>query len=293
MAKVNRIYRVLVVDDEAPARNGIVNETDWEALSCEVAGEAKDGLEGLELARRVRPDLIICDIRMPKMDGLDMVRHLRGEGIAFSVIFLTAYSDFSYAQSAVRLQAADYILKPFAEGELESAILRFEERAGQEAARAGAGTQMAGTSAGGVQADAIGAGSQAGAAADGGAAADRLIADLTALPEEGLSRYSRACADYITANFADKEISVKKIAEALNISESHLSHIFRKETGMTINSYLTGCRMAEAVRLLRTGEKKVYEIAELVGYRDLTYFSATFKKVTGSVPSDFLKSAGQ
>lgn len=277
----NGKYRVLVVDDEAPARNGIVNETDWETLSCEVAGEAKDGLEGLELARQVRPDLIICDIRMPKMDGLDMVRHLRGEGLSVAVIFLTAYSDFSYAQSAVRLQAADYILKPFAEGELESAILRFKDRKEQEAARTSA-----------RQVGILAGSGLAGEPVSGGQA-DRLIADLTQLPAEGMSRYSRACAEYIAANFADREISVKKIAAALNISESHLSHIFRKETGMTINSYLTGVRMAEAVRLLRTGEKKVYEIAELIGYRDLTYFSATFKKVTGSAPSDFLKSAGQ
>ena len=67
-------------------------------------------------------DVVLSDIRMPKMDGIEMLKELRAEGNDVSVIFLTAYSDFSYAQSALKLFASDYLLKPFGDGELEQAV---------------------------------------------------------------------------------------------------------------------------------------------------------------------------
>ncbi len=68
------MLKVLVIDDEVFVRKGIVMETDWASLDCMVAGEAANGLEGLEACRKYNPDLIISDIRMPKMDGIEMLR---------------------------------------------------------------------------------------------------------------------------------------------------------------------------------------------------------------------------
>ena len=116
------MYKVIVIDDEMLVRRGIVMETDWQALNCVVVAEAGNGIEGLEAVRKYHPDLLICDIRMPKMDGIEMLKELRAEGNDVSVIFLTAYSDFSYAQSALKLFASDYLLKPFGDGELEQAV---------------------------------------------------------------------------------------------------------------------------------------------------------------------------
>ena len=94
------MLKVLVVDDEMFVRTGIVMETDWAALGCEVVAEAANGEEGLEAARKYAPDLIISDIRMPKLDGIGMLRALREEGSKVQVIFLTAYSEFEYAREA-------------------------------------------------------------------------------------------------------------------------------------------------------------------------------------------------
>ena len=82
-------------------------------------------------------------------------------------------------------------------------------------------------------------------------------------------------------------LSVGEIAQHLGLSESHLSHLFRKETDYTLLNYLTRYRIHKAMELLRDCRTKVYEVAERVGYRDITYFSATFKKVTGMSPSEF------
>ena len=88
------MIHVLMVDDEPLVRRGIVAGVDWAALGCEVVGEAQSGEEGLELARRLKPELIITDIRMPKMDGITMMNLLREEGCAAHCIVLTAHSDF-------------------------------------------------------------------------------------------------------------------------------------------------------------------------------------------------------
>ena len=122
------MLKVIVVDDERFVRMGIVGETDWASLGCEVVGEAENGLDALELVHEKNPELMICDIRMPKMNGLEMLKKLREEKNPVQVIFLTAYSEFSYAREALKLYAFDYLLKPFEDGELESAILRAKER---------------------------------------------------------------------------------------------------------------------------------------------------------------------
>ena len=122
------MLKVVVIEDEELVRRGIVMAVDWASVDCEVVGEASNGEAGLELIARERPDIVVTDIRMPRMDGLEMLRRLREEGCGASVILLTAYSDFTYAQSALKLGAVDYLLKPFHDGELEAAV-------GEEVAR--------------------------------------------------------------------------------------------------------------------------------------------------------------
>ena len=107
------MIRVLVVDDEPLVRRGVAQGVNWAALSCEVVGEAANGEEGLDMARRLSPDLIITDIRMPRMDGIGMMNALRREGCKARCIVLTAHSDFEYARSALLFGADDYLLKPF------------------------------------------------------------------------------------------------------------------------------------------------------------------------------------
>ena len=99
--------------------------------------------------------------------------------------------------------------------------------------------------------------------------------------------YVREAMDYIAAHYADGDISIAAIAEHLRVSEGHLSHVFKKQTGMTVTGYLTQYRIKAAMRLLASGRVKVYEAAAAVGYKDVTYFSATFKKQTGLSPSEY------
>ncbi len=250
------MYKIVVIDDENVVRNGIVLETDWNRLDCEVVGEASNGLEGLEIIEKYHPDLVICDIKMPKMSGLDMLRILREEGNDTYVIFLTAFSDFAYAQQAIKYGAADYLLKPFDDSDLETAITKMKNKLN---AKMKSGQNRH----------------------------EEDVLSHAALSKGDKSKYVADALEYIAGNLSDPDISIRSIAEQLDISESHLSHIFKKETDYTVNAYITRYRMRTAMKLLKNNKHKVYEVAEMVGYRDIAYFSATFKKITGVNPSEY------
>ena len=248
------MMRVMVVEDEEMIRKGIVMAVDWAALDCEVVGEAANGEQALEVAEDCRPTLIITDLKMPKMDGLEMVRRLRESGCRSYVIILTAYDSFAYAQTAIRLGAVDFLLKPFHDGDLENAVLGLQRRIAAQSAP--------------------------------------QPEPLPGVRRGPKSRYVRAAMTYLEQNCADSNLSVGQAAAQLGLSEGHLSHLFKKETDMTLGAYLTRCRMQRAMVLLREGRLRVYEVAEACGYRDIAYFSGTFKKLVGMSPTDYQDSRG-
>ena len=242
--------KVVVIEDEELVRRGIVLAVDWASVDCAVVGEASNGKAGLALIREKKPDIIVTDIKMPVMDGLEMVRALREEGCAAVVIFLTAYSDFTYAQSAVKLGAADYLLKPFHDGELEAAVERLTART------------------------------------------PALPQVPAAVPADGKrSKYVVQAIRYLEEHYAETEIGVGTVAEHVGLSEGHLSHLFKDETGQTVGAFLTQTRIRAAMELLRDCRTKVYQVAEQVGYRDIAYFSSTFKRIVGMSPSDYQKAS--
>ena len=116
------MIRVLMVDDEPLVRRGIVAGVDWAALGCEVVGEAQSGEEGLELARRLKPELIITDIRMPKMDGITVLKTLRARGNTTPVLILSAKSEIDDKVLGLDSGANDYLTKPFDAKELLARI---------------------------------------------------------------------------------------------------------------------------------------------------------------------------
>lgn len=122
------MLKVLVVEDEEMIRKGIVLAVDWAALDCVVVGEAADGLQALKAVERYDPSLIITDLKMPNMDGIQMMEALRARGSRAYVIILTAYDSFTYARERLRLGAVDFLLKPFHDGELEAAVIKLRRR---------------------------------------------------------------------------------------------------------------------------------------------------------------------
>jgi two-component system response regulator YesN len=115
--------RLCIIDDIKSVVDGLT-AMNWEEQGVRVAGVASNGEEGLQLIRELRPDLVITDIRMPRMDGLSMLRTVLEENRSCKVILISGYADFEYAQQAVQLGAFDFVVKPFSEEEMMSAALR-------------------------------------------------------------------------------------------------------------------------------------------------------------------------
>ena len=116
------MLRVLIVDDEYPTHEALRIMVDWSALGCDEPRSAMDGAEALEMLRKDSYDIIITDIRMPNMNGIDMIRAIRNINAAAKIIIITAYDYFSYAREALRLEVEDYFLKPIDRHELENKL---------------------------------------------------------------------------------------------------------------------------------------------------------------------------
>ena len=118
------MYSVILVDDEPVVREGLEYIIDWEKEGYSVIGSAGNGLEGLELIKKVKPDLVITDIKMPGLTGLEMVGEAKKINPDLKCIILSGYSDFKYAQDAIALGTLHYLLKPIDENELIQILSR-------------------------------------------------------------------------------------------------------------------------------------------------------------------------
>lgn len=115
--------KLLIADDELDVREGIRCLLDWSELGFYICGEGKNGQDTLEQILKLNPDIVLLDIRMPRLSGLEVVRQAKEAGFQGKFIILSGYSDFSYAQEAIRFGVVSYLTKPIDEIELEKAVL--------------------------------------------------------------------------------------------------------------------------------------------------------------------------
>lgn len=128
------MYKLLIVEDEAEVRYGIRNNIDWRSMGFEVMAEAGNGREALDLIENTKPDVVITDITMPIMDGLELSCILRKEYPTIRTIILTGYDDFRFAQRAIKYGVSDYLLKPVLPDDLSKLMLRIKDEIDAEIA---------------------------------------------------------------------------------------------------------------------------------------------------------------
>ena len=117
-------YKILLVDDELEIRDGMIQKLDWHQLGYDVAAAAENGVEALEKADQVQPDVIMTDIRMPFMDGLEFIEKVIERLPAVKIIVFSGFDDFEYAQQAINLGVEEYILKPISARQLEESLIK-------------------------------------------------------------------------------------------------------------------------------------------------------------------------
>lgn len=120
------MYTVVIADDEEEIRRGIIRKVNWEECGFRIIGEADNGIKALELVEELEPDLLLTDIRMPFMSGIELARQIREVRPTVQIAFLSGYDEFSYAQQAIQYNIISYLLKPISSTELEEELKKIK-----------------------------------------------------------------------------------------------------------------------------------------------------------------------
>lgn len=126
------MYKLLIVDDEEEVRKGILKKIEWSSYGYEIIGEAENGKEALEIAERALPDVVLTDIKMPFMDGLELTKQLKEKLPIAKVIILTGFDQFEYAHKAISLNVIDYVLKPISSADLIEILKKTKDKLDKE-----------------------------------------------------------------------------------------------------------------------------------------------------------------
>ena len=253
MRKVLDMYRVVLIDDENRIVEGLRRVVRWADYRCQVVGTAGDGAEGGRLIRELKPHIVFTDIRMPGQDGLAMIAGLRSEFPDMQVAILTAYRDFAFAQEAIRLGVARFLLKPSKMDEIKEALQAMVERLDKDAAEGGAQDEED---------------EQAGTAG---------------------SFLVNQALDYMEKNYQQK-LTLQSVADRCYVSQWHLSKLLNRYTEKSFYDTLNAIRIDRAKALLADPKLKIGEIGEMVGYADTAHFARTFKKLVGMSANEYRNS---
>ena len=247
--------RILIVDDERFERDQLCQILE-EAFPHDVQTRtAENGRQAVETAALWLPGIILMDIEMPGLNGIEAAKRILDQLEGCRIIFVTAYSLFQYAYEAVKMGAYDYILKPVNPDDVVRAVRSCLDRAETEEEL----KAMA------PMAEALSAGSSL---------------DKTALLMANVKKYLRH-------NYMLYDVSLDSISDILHINSSYLSMLFKKSFGVNFVDYLTGLRIQAAKELLADPFLSAAEIANMVGYESPNYFTRVFKKNTGLTPTEY------
>jgi len=246
----------VVAEDEERMRDYLARKTSELDPNLECVGTAADGEEAVEQVERYLPELLITDIKMPLLGGLELVARIRRTNPDMRVLIISGYSEFEYAQKAIELGVDDYLLKPISIAKLREVLrrirIRLEASAGQVEAEFGL--------------DRIGA------------------------PQEELVKTVEV---YLQETFR-QPYSLERLAESFSCKPAYLLRLYRKVTGRTPTQDIIRLRIEKAKRLLLGHpDLEIKQVAAAVGYEDALYFSRLFKKEAGLNPSAFRNTKGE
>lgn len=252
------MYRMLVADDEPIERMVVAKKIQKFFPNQFEVVEAVNGREAMELYDKSPFQIVILDIEMPGINGLEAARNIREKDKSCEIIFLTAFDEFSYAKKAITVRALDYFLKPVSDDELiagvEEAIRRLEE---QNFSRE---EEMV------VEREFI-----------------ENIDNVDNIRLKTVADYIRT---YIDEHYQE-DFSVQDIADTLHYSEAYFCKIFKQCFDKSFITYLSEFRIEKAKELLTDVSVNVKDISQKVGYRDSNYFTKVFKRNTGETPSEY------
>lgn len=253
---------LLIADDELFIRKGLLS-LDWKSIGIEEVYSACNGLEAKELLLSVPLDIVIFDIQMPGMTGIDLAKMIKEYSLDTAVILLTGYAEFEYAQQAIRNNVYEYLLKPFSPRE----ILQTAENVKRQLEQKRYQKEL-------VRERENAAG----------------VFDTVTQVKNHFSKASPIVKDILTdmSNEFTGTVTLGDLAERYHFSEGYISKKIRQETGYSFIEILIAIRLMNAGLLLLNGDK-INQVCEKSGFNDQRYFSQVFKRTFGCSPSEYKK----
>jgi len=251
------IKTILVVDDEPRTRQGIKQTLESWAAGRYLIETADNGVEAKERLKQNDIHLLITDVRMPEVSGLDLIHSLDRDANRPAIIVISGYAEFQYAQQALRLGAVNYLLKPLDKKELieviEEALKRKEEQRRHEKLEK---------------------------------LVDSKLVELDPVDNMAIGEPVKEALLYMSQHLQEP-ISMADMALRLHLNASYFSVLFKEQVGATFSEYLSRLRIQRAKDLLVHTRLSVGEIAERVGYQTDKYFIKVFKSLENISPSRY------
>lgn len=249
---------ILIVDDEPRTREGVRKVLEsWSAGQYRIE-TASSGVEALEWLQKNEANLLITDIRMPEIGGLDLVERINAMPNPPMFIIISGYPEFNYAQKAIQYGVVEYLLKPLDKIKLvqavETAMKREESKHRIERMEK---------------------------------LVDPKLLDA-AQEQNNYSPQVQEALQYLNDHLRESP-TMRDTAEHLHMNASYLSVLFKEQTGLTFSEYATRRKVQRAKELLSTTRLSINEIAEQVGYQTAKYFVKVFRQMEGMSPGQYRK----
>lgn len=248
------MYRVLLVEDDSALRFLYSRMTTWTDCGFQIVKEAKNGKEAIEILQSQSFDLIFTDIRMPFIDGIELVRKLEPMGITTTVVFCSSYDEFEYARQGLIYGVFDYILKPIDTRRLREVLIRVKEHiklhSSQEVLPA----------------------------------IEQVLHHFDLTPNSSKLVYQVSV--YLSKHYGEI-ITMEDVSDELGFSKDYFGKLFKQQFGTSFHEFISRVKISYAIELLQCGNYLIYEISEMLGYSSTDYFTKVFKEITGYTPSEF------
>jgi two-component system, response regulator YesN len=246
------VYKIIVAEDVELILNSIIRNIQDLNMDFEIAATAENGKIALDLIDKLSPDVLITDIRMPVMNGLELLNTVSSQYPYIIKVVISGYDEFEYAQQALKYEVKDYLLKPLKKDELFDTLNRIKIYL--DARRQNNKNQFMPTKEGNNY------------------TTEQIVNMIIAFLKENYSQ----------------EINMDLIANEFKFNSSYLSKIFTKCTGENPSKYLMNLRINKAKNLLSNDKDlSIKDVGNLVGYPNQYYFSRIFKICTGKSPAKF------
>ncbi len=254
------MWKVVLVEDEPRALEMIQHLIVWEQYGFTIVGTFEDGAEAFNELDVLEPDLIISDIMMPMMTGLDLLIQVREKGMDCKFVMLTCMTDFEFAQQALEFGASGYLLKLSL---VPTVLTKMLEKVSKELSAQYKVKRLEHLT-------------------DG---------DKQTFATEGHSNLTdhhevNWMIQHIFEHYSE-DITLNALAKMVNMDASYVSDLFKKKTGHTMTHFLQKIRVEASIRYLIDTQLTIQQIAEKCGFANDNYYIKVFKHWTGKTPGKF------